>query len=799
MMCWYRPTIGTSYHGILGAMQSGDAWQTGSHPNDGWGMSTLNTGLHNFYANSAGGFSNGDDTTAGILTVGQWAHTAAVVRPTASAMTGEFYVNADLIKNITDGGLTWVSATLVPMLGSADGDNTPAAGSFACWRVWNTALTAAEIATEMNSLTAVKSGAIIDVDLTSGSATNRGSGGAWTATSGGTWSFASEGVIPSTGVGDPGDPGGGGITPSFTFSDNFNRALSNSTLGTPWTVSGGTWGVASGVGTASGVGYSVTGDPSYAVVDTTIKDHSISVKINNGKDDCQSIVVRYVDAGNYIFMTPATVFGTWNIYKMINFTPLIVGNMGLAATSARIALQAKGTTITADVFDPIGGQITKVFTVSDAALQTGTKIGLRWGSTIAPGIPQNPVATALSATSIKVDWTASTGTSASAAKYEVHRNGSSTVLATVNAPAVTYTDTSVVASTAYTYQVVAVSAKSIASAYSASVAATTPAASTGGGTRNGFYWPFDANSPWNLPVGNNVALESTGAAKTQTLRNSPATPWLNVDAYSHPVYKAVAGDPITFMTDVNDGSRSRNVYIPASATPAPGTDAHLHVLQPNGWEMVEMWLVRYNNQGSTDVPNNCAGRIEHCSIYDDGIGPSGGTRGYGGSAVAGLIRTADVVPGSPGYTDGVIKHALAIAVPGSFMLAGGGFGYVWPATEQDGVWASTYGGNIPMGQYFVIPKATNINGLGLTASGLKMAKALQDYGGYITDTSGSFSFYLEPSASGSTFMTQVLNSPAWDARDISILRSQLVCVTNNTNTNRNGGGTRPIALAPPLA
>jgi hypothetical protein len=27
----------------------------------------------------------------------------------------------------------------------------------------------------------------------------------------------------------------------------------------------------------------------------------------------------------------------------------------------------------------------------------------------------------------------------------------------------------------------------------------------------------------------------------------------------------------------------------------------------------------------------------------------------------------------------------------------------------------------------------------------------------------------------------------------------LVCVTNNTNTNRNGGGTRPIALAPPLA
>jgi hypothetical protein len=334
---------------------------------------------------------------------------------------------------------------------------------------------------------------------------------------------------------------------------------------------------------------------------------------------------------------------------------------------------------------------------------------------------------------------------------------------------------------------------------------------TPSGTRDPFLQPFSSQSPWNLPVGSGAVLEPS-SAKTHQLQTYPSGMSMNCGAYSHPFYRSTTSDPLAQITDTVHPEKSRKAYVPANAEIAPGSDRHLHVLQPDGKSIVEMWLVTRNSPTQYTV-----GRCETSDAYGLGCGPSGGTRAYGGSAIGGLIRYHEVEPSDPAYTDGVIKHAIAIAINMSALYyahdgSQSGYdsrgygtvkGYVWPATEQD--WGSewTYKGQVPMGTYCVIPKNVNLNGLGLNAAHIKVAKALQDYGGYVTDQTGGdgdpwFSLYCEPKCGPTNWFQSFMGAPTWNSNGLATIRSQLVVVSNNKADNVNGGGTRPIALAPPL-
>jgi glucose/arabinose dehydrogenase len=92
--------------------------------------------------------------------------------------------------------------------------------------------------------------------------------------------------------------------------------------------------------------------------------------------------------------------------------------------------------------------------------------------TTPPTVPQNVTATAQSANSIVVSWNASTDAGTGLAGYRVFRDGGATPIATVNAPATTYTDTGLTAATAYSYTVSAFDAASPANVSAASVAAS---------------------------------------------------------------------------------------------------------------------------------------------------------------------------------------------------------------------------------------------------------------------------------------------------------------------------------------
>ena len=155
-----------------------------------------------------------------------------------------------------------------------------------------------------------------------------------------------------------------------------------------------------------------------------------------------------------------------------------------------------------------------------------------------------------------------------------------------------------------------------------------------------------------------------------------------------------------------------------------------------------------------------------------------GIRAYGGSAIGGLIRTWEMQAG-------VIRHALAFAMPRSAMVPGP----VWPATSQDSGAVGTYTGALPMGTLVAIPSSVNLTTLGLSPAGLAIARALEQYGAYLVDASSQFTLYAEPSADA------LLGSAR---TDLAMIHAQLRVITNNSPGSVGGGGQPLAPLAPAL-
>ena len=289
--------------------------------------------------------------------------------------------------------------------------------------------------------------------------------------------------------------------------------------------------------------------------------------------------------------------------------------------------------------------------------------------------------------------------------------------------------------------------------------------------REAWKWPFSSTSPWNMPIGSLARYESATSPRTANLLDGRSAPWVNAGQYSHPVVRASSSDPMA--TFRRPGHPDVQYRVPNSARPANGSDAHLHVVDPTGRYVDESWLTKGAN------PSWTTGYHVRTDLYGPGVG-AGGVRAYGGSAIGGLIRQWEL-------DEGRIRHALALAVDG-FQLARGP---VWPASSEDGNASSSYSGRNPMGTLAAIPPSVDVTRLGLSATGVVVARALQDYGAYVVDRSSAFTFFAEPSAEGTAALTEL-------RRDIGRIRAELRVVTNNSALTPGGGGVPRAPLAPPL-
>jgi hypothetical protein len=299
-------------------------------------------------------------------------------------------------------------------------------------------------------------------------------------------------------------------------------------------------------------------------------------------------------------------------------------------------------------------------------------------------------------------------------------------------------------------------------------------------------WPFSEASPWNAPMGANATFSSANDPRTQNLVDPSIVAGINAAEYSHPIYVAKSSDPMRSVrvkvaptgiegSGIAEYDVVARFRIPKRAEPAPGEDAHLHVVDPDGRTLHETWMFAKSGSELT------AAGYARTDLLGSGVssvnGRNVGMRAYGGSAIGGLIRTWEVKADA-------IRHVLAIALTNNQLKRG----WVWPATQEDSG-SSTYAGQIPMGSLVAIPPSVDLTALDLSDDGLVLAKALQDYGAYVVDRSGGFTFYAEPGAESRLGSMR---------RDVNKIREQLRLVTNNGPSSVGGGGTPRAPLAPPF-
>jgi hypothetical protein len=327
-------------------------------------------------------------------------------------------------------------------------------------------------------------------------------------------------------------------------------------------------------------------------------------------------------------------------------------------------------------------------------------------------------------------------------------------------------------------------------------------------------WPFATNSPWNMPIGSGAKFASDDDPITKSLQDTnlcglavdgkPPAVYLCTNSkasitchyYSMPVYLAASNDPLRRMQfrDANHHTTTDFHYrIPNRVIPAfpawnlPATnyygmggeaDAHMSVVEPGQQYVSETWVTR----ADPDSPGNwlCACQVQN-DLYGSGVG-AGGTRAYGGSGIGGLIRAWEIQAGS-------IRHALCMSFWGTQI----GAGPIWPAISEDG--PSEYCGHVHQGTLVAILPSVNISNIGLTADGLVLARALQNYGAYLVDCGGGENFYAEPAAEQGPTGPHFENMRA----DAQKLWRYLRPVTNNSPASIGGGGTPLQPPAPPWA
>ncbi|MGD9723014.1 MAG: carboxypeptidase regulatory-like domain-containing protein [Pirellulales bacterium] len=301
-------------------------------------------------------------------------------------------------------------------------------------------------------------------------------------------------------------------------------------------------------------------------------------------------------------------------------------------------------------------------------------------------------------------------------------------------------------------------------------------------------WPFASGDPFNTPLGSGAQY----VAETSPVFDPSGGANLNVRNWSHPVYIASATDPIVTITapnsDILQPALNVQVRVPADATPDAQTDGSLHIIDPTHQTVVELWRAVRQSNGNITATAGIVNDLTGPATFNKGTSLNWhGIRAGGMSGIAGLIRREELQSLN-------IPHALAIAVRPTALnyFAPGGGHWVYPASWSDnpGPTNRSYGtsGNLYMGSLLAIPPDVNINSLGLSPQGLAVARALQDYGAYITDTGGGNVIYYAERGAADIVTTS--------GNELGRLTPYLRVVANNGPNSIGGGGVRRRDPAP---
>jgi len=289
----------------------------------------------------------------------------------------------------------------------------------------------------------------------------------------------------------------------------------------------------------------------------------------------------------------------------------------------------------------------------------------------------------------------------------------------------------------------------------------------GGGVWPGAGWrPFASSSPFNIgTAGASVDPQSEQIVNRVLQWGLPGQGVFGVSETSedwmHPVYFSTPNDPVyTLQATEPWGSNSINgmkIHIPSTARPAGGSDGHMAVITPEGWEY-DFWRVSSKPTGGGTMTFAWGGRLP---VTGSGVG--GGATAANFGLTAGIIRPQELEAGQ-------IDHALFIVLKCTSATGEFGFGertaaagnanssYVAPATQGGARCSSGEAGAPPMGAWFKLALSDEeIEALNVPAWRKAIFRALADYGGFVGDTGGpGFALQYE---SGSSYTSLGLPDP----------------------------------------
>jgi hypothetical protein len=200
---------------------------------------------------------------------------------------------------------------------------------------------------------------------------------------------------------------------------------------------------------------------------------------------------------------------------------------------------------------------------------------------------------------------------------------------------------------------------------------------------------------------------------------------LSVKSYTTPVYYVGPNIPtkdVPLTASWAPRRVLRGVPIPAGVQPSPGSDGHVTIVSKSTGCEYDFWGVTVSADGGLTAKWANVISLSRSGVFTNG--PAARASGF--ALLAGLILPTDLRRGR-------IDHALVFAYP--FTKAGGP---VPPAIGSDG---ETQGAQaIPEGARVQLDPSLDLSTLGLRPYEFMVARALQEYGAYISDTGGAIIF-----------------------------------------------------------
>lgn len=259
--------------------------------------------------------------------------------------------------------------------------------------------------------------------------------------------------------------------------------------------------------------------------------------------------------------------------------------------------------------------------------------------------------------------------------------------------------------------------------------------------------PYYQKLPRTTPVASDSqALVGDLVRQAETYYGSPGNPTIDVNyhRFGPTMYVTRNSDPlVNFGTENCQGkgpgwdtelkaNHLSRIRIPSHAQPDNSSDGSMVLYNTDTDELTETWVTKKHANGTWTA---CwGGTLRNASKSVTGAF----TVPYGTSA-SGLPLAATIMRAEE-LRNRRIDHVINLGIPHVKAWPA----TTWPATRTDG---GTQGRAFTMGQMLRLPADLNIDALNLSPSARTIAKAAQEYGIMITESSGSVTFGAQNPAS----------------------------------------------------